>query len=100
MTTNIQELSEKLANMYEVDAHAEYIIGEYHFPKVWLAEDSGRVSDLCDENGIDTTFLLNHVTARSDVFNSCSELYGNHPTKSAAARMARVRCLLAIGEQK
>lgn len=97
--TSSEELSEKLAMMYGVDACTYDISGTEY----WLAEDSGRISDLADENGISVIFFNEYVSTYP---NECSantlksEMYTSHPTKAASARMARVRCLIAIKENE
>ena len=103
MTTEIQELSEKLSVLYGVEA--VYLNGIY---TKYLAEDSGRISDLADDNGVDTLCRIDNAICSAfnttcntrSIVNTTIEQYINHPTKHDAARMARVRCLIAIGELK
>jgi hypothetical protein len=101
-TDNIKELSEKLAKAYGVDVRTSVLIDETnersaHYDHLWLAEDSGRISDLADEKKVNITYSLEYVTAHTGHFSkACEEDFADHPSISAAARMARVRCLLAI----
>lgn len=102
MTTSSKELSEQLATMYEVDASIWIPTIGNRSRLVYLAEDSGRISDLADENELNTDWFKNWV----NIYNvkhlelAVDAVYADYPTKSAAARMARVRCLIAIGEGK
>lgn len=101
MTTNIKELSEKLSELYGVDANSEYREINFKTTAVgkWLAEDSGRISDLADENGL-TVVIGNDSAIASKDNEFIIEKFYSHPTKSAAARMARVRCLIVIKESE
>ena len=97
-TENIKELSKKLATLYGVDAFSR----ELSINGLWLAEDSGRISDLADVNELSTAFyhgVFNGVKVGKNM-EYFSENYVNHSSNSAAARMARARCLIAIGEAK
>lgn len=122
MSTNIKELSEKLSQRYGVEAYTSKVISgmgedfEYttEVIKTYLAADSGRISDLADDNDIKTTPYPIYTKDKHGVIASKTtlmekdgdfgieiiELHKDHPTKSAAAIMARVRCLLAIGVDK
>lgn len=108
-TENIKELSKKLARLYGVDAYiklyqdnASYQ-GCIAYNKLYLAEDSGRVSDLADDNNV-ACIPYNYFVSAWNAENTDSDManitehYSNHPSKHDAARMARVMCLLAIGE--
>lgn len=113
-TENIKELSEKLARMYGVEAWTKIITscnmyGGVNYEQLYLAEDSGRISDLADDNGVDTNHgvldaelkeSVNSSYITANEYFSVFERYADHPSKSAAARMARVKCLIAIGEAK
>lgn len=101
MTASIKDLSEQLAKLYGVDACIT-MPATMNRHVVWLAEDSGRIAELADDNGADTyhdvldigdkdSVSCSYVTANE--YFSIFENYANHPTKHDAARMARVRCL-------
>lgn len=105
MTTEIQKLSNRLAELYGVDAftlqlYRDYTTGRPKSKKTWLAEDSGRISDLADDNGVNIEHSLGGVFAikKGKIYPQCYIQYSNHPTKHDAARMARVKCLIAIKE--
>ena len=112
-TNNIKELSEELAKLYGIDAWTKLITGcNYgsgeNYEQLYLAEDSGSISDLADDNGIGIEFFKRQLRASNDLEHlkggkdvvQIDEYYSDHPAKHDAARMARVRCLLAIGEDK
>ncbi|MDD4971870.1 MAG: hypothetical protein PHT07_20790 [Paludibacter sp.] len=100
MTTEIQELSEKLAKLYKAQPRNK-ILDELGVHSIWLAEDSGRISDLADDNDIWVMFCDGESVyakrGRESNVNHFVEYFADHPTKHDAARMARGRCLLAIG---
>lgn len=105
MTTEIKELSEKLAQMYGIPAIEYLSASETKF--TYLAEDSGRISDLADDVGVDVKFFetngrvfANKYSTELKELISFSEEFKDHPTKHDAARMARVRCLIAIKENE
>jgi len=102
-TDNIKELSEKLAKLYGVDAWTKLITGcnyggGVNYEQLYLAEDSGRISDLADDYHINIIFssFSKAITANVGGNNYVIERYSSFETKHDAARMARVRCLLAI----
>lgn len=93
-TDNIKQLSEKLSKLYGVDAHNGLVkeLGR------WLAEDSGRVADLADEHGVSAILGKYSANAFDDNMfkHDFYEKYSDHSSKATAARMARVKCLIAI----
>jgi hypothetical protein len=108
--TEIKELSEKLEKLYGVKAIND-VWHESSAVKrpVWLAEDSGRISDLADDHNIDTNHNVLDSLCRDSVNSSYINgkeyisvffNYADYPSKAAATCMARVMCLIALRETK
>lgn len=106
----IKELSEKLATLYGIDAkwRKSFANDKARISEdKWLAEDSGRISDLADENQLGIEFFKRQLRVSNDMEHiegssamvQIEEYYSDHPSKSAAARIARVKCLIAIKEE-
>ena len=104
---NTQEISEKLSTLYGVedigwrvkDGIMGSAITSYD---LWLADDSERLSDLCDEHGINVVLWVNKVVATYHLFGygCCEEKYADHPSRLHACRYARAMALVKLKESK
>jgi len=98
---NIQQLSERIAELYGTHA-SEFLENTYYTDchhEIWLVSDWNRLMPLAVENDIDIEhyFKQGYVGISSNLEFS-TESYADHPSKEAATQVAIARALIAIKE--